>query len=168
MGKTGTAGDFASAWFAGGTPQMAAAVWVGDPRGGVANPLVNVSAYGGTTVLPEVYGGQIPARIFKDFMGPAHEGRPVASFPPANRPLLPSVAVPNVVGMPLDAAVGALTDAGFTVEIAPETAAAAQALPPNYVVATDPPAGSVRESGRPVRITLSPESRTDVIVGTTQ
>lgn len=168
MGKTGTAGDFASAWFAGATPQMAAAVWVGDPRGGVANPLVNVSAYGGSVALPEVYGGQLPARIFKEFMGPAHEGRPVASFPQADRPLLPSVAVPNVVGMPLDAAVGALTDAGFTVEIAPETAEAAQALPPNYVVATDPAAGSVRESGKPVRLTLSPESRTDVIVGATR
>lgn len=167
MGKTGTAGDFASAWFAGATPQMAAAVWVGDPRGGVANPLINVSAYSGSVFLPEVYGGQLPAQIFKSFMGPAHEGRPVASFPPANRPVLPTVAVPNVVGLPLDAAVGALADAGFATEIATETAPAVQPMPPNYVVAMDPPAGTARESGRPVVLTLSPDSRTDVVIGST-
>lgn len=167
MGKTGTAGDFASAWFAGATPQMAAAVWVGDPRGGVANPLINVSAYQNSVFLPEVFGGQLPAQIFKSFMAPAHEGRPVASFPPANRPVLPAVAVPNVVGMPLDAAVGALADAGFAVEISPETTPAVQPMPPNYVVAMDPPAGTARESGRPVVLTLSPDSQTDVVIGST-
>lgn len=163
IGKTGTAGDFASAWFAGGTPQMAAGVWVGDPRGGVANPLVNVSAYGGSQFFPEVYGGQIPASIFQDFMAVSHEGRPQVSFPPADKISLPTVAVPNVVGMPLDAAIGALTDVGLTVEISPATTPAAQPLPPNYVVATDPPAGTPRDSGRPVVLSLSEGSRTDVL-----
>jgi len=161
LGKTGTAGDFAAAWFAGATPQMAAAVWVGDPSGGVASPLVNVTAYR-DQFFPEMYGGQVPARIFKTFMSTAHEGRPVFPFPAANRPVLPSVTVPNVVGMPLDAALGALTAAGFSVEISPTTQAGAQQLPPNYVVATDPVAGTPRESGRPVVLTLSPGSDTDV------
>lgn len=163
IGKTGTAGDFASAWFAGATPQMAAGVWVGDPRGGVANPLVNVSAYGGSQFFSQVFGGQIPASIFQDFMALSHEGRPQVAFPPGNQIPLPTVAVPNVVGMPLDAALGALTDVGLVVEISPATASAAQPLPPNYVVATDPPAGTPRDSGRSVVLTLSEGSRTDVL-----
>ena len=64
--------------------------------------------------------------------------------------------------MPLDAAVGTLTAAGFKAAIAPGTAAAAKPLPPGYVVATTPPAGTPRDSGTEVVITLSPESRTDV------
>jgi membrane peptidoglycan carboxypeptidase len=162
IGKTGTAGDFASAWFAGATPQMAAGVWVGDPRGGVANPLTNVSAYGGTQFFSQVFGGQIPASIFKDFMSSSHEGRPPVAFPPATQISLPTVSVPNVVGMPLDAALGALTDVGLTVQIAPETAASPQALPPNYVIASDPPAGTPRDSGRPVVLTLSEGSSTEI------
>lgn len=160
IGKTGTAGDFAAAWFAGATPQMATAVWMGDPAGGVANPLVDVVAFG--EPFKEMYGGQAPARIWQLTMAKAHEGRPVAQFPPANKPSLPVVTVPNVVGMPLDAAFGALTDAGFTVEVAPITAVAAQELPPGYVVAVDPAPGTERESGTPVTLTLSPGSRTDV------
>jgi membrane peptidoglycan carboxypeptidase len=160
IGKTGTAGDFAAAWFAGATPQLAAAVWMGDPRGGVANPMVNVTAFG--QAYPEMYGGQAPAQIWQQTMSVAHEGRPVAQFPPGNKPTLPSVLVPNVVGMPLDAALGALVDAGFTVQISPGTAVAAQQLPPGYVVAVDPAPGTPRKSGTPVTLTLSPGSRTDV------
>lgn len=160
IGKTGTAGDFAAAWFAGATPQMATAVWMGDPVGGVANPLVDVTAFGQT--YKEMYGGQAPATIWQLTMAKAHEGRPVAQFPPGNKPTLPAVTVPNVVGMPLAAAFGALTDAGFTVEVAPNTAVAAQELPPGYVVAVDPPPGTKRDSGTPVTLTLSPGSRTDV------
>lgn len=160
IGKTGTAGDFAAAWFAGATPQMATAVWMGDPSGGVANPLVNVTAFG--QEYKEMYGGQAPAKIWQLTMSKAHEGRPVAQFPPANKPPLPSVTVPNVVGLPLDAALGVLTAAGFTAQIAPDTAIAAQQLPPGYVVAVDPPPGSARQSGTPVTLTLSPGSSTDV------
>lgn len=160
IGKTGTAGNYAAAWFAGATPQMAAAVWMGDPRGGVANPLVDVEAFG--TQYPAMYGGQAPALIWQRFMAAAHADKPVAAFPPASKAALPAVQVPNVVGMPLDAAVGTLTAAGFKAAIAPGTAAAAKPLPPGYVVATTPPAGTPRDSGTEVVITLSPESRTDV------
>ncbi|MCB0915940.1 MAG: penicillin-binding protein [Actinobacteria bacterium] len=160
IGKTGTAGDFAAAWFAGATPQMATAVWMGDPRGGVANPMVDVVAFG--QFYKEMYGGQAPAQLWQQTMAAAHEGRPVAQFPPGNKPSLPSVLVPNVVGMPLDSALGALTEAGFTVQISPDTAVAAQQLPPDYVVAMDPVPGTPRKSGTPVMLTLSPGSRTDV------
>lgn len=163
IGKTGTGGDHAAATFAGATPQMAAAVWVGDPRGGVANPLFDVTAYG-DQFLPKVYGGQVPARIWKDTMAKALEGAPVLQFPAASKAPLPTVQVPNVAGLPIDSAVGVLTAAGFTVRVAPTTEPAAQALPPDYVVATTPAAGTPRKTGTPVVLTLSPGSRTDVQV----
>ncbi len=162
IGKTGTAGDFAAAWFAGATPQMATAVWMGDPRGGVANPMVDVVAFG--QFYKEMYGGQAPAQIWQQTMAAAHDGRPVVQFPPGNKPSLPSVLVPNVVGMPVDAALGALAEADFTVTISPDTAVAAQQLPPDYVVAMDPPPGTPRQSGTPVVLTLSPGSETDVVL----
>ena len=162
IGKTGTAGDFAAAWFAGATPQMATAVWMGDPAGGVAHPLTDVTVFGQN--YPELFGGQAPALLWQQFMSAALNGKPTEQFPAANKPALPAVGVPNVVGMPLDAAVGALHDAGFTVAIAPSTQPAAQDLPANYVVKVDPAAGTDRNSGTPVTLTLSPGSRTDVQV----
>ncbi|MCW2544185.1 MAG: glycosyl transferase, family 51, partial [Frankiales bacterium] len=72
-GKTGTTGNNANAWFAGFTPQLASAVWVGRPSGA---PLKGVLGSTGG-----VYGGTIPARIFKAFMEGALQGQPVRSFP---------------------------------------------------------------------------------------
>ncbi len=155
-GKTGTAGEFHAAWFAGATPQYATAVWVGDPRGGPSNPLFDVTAYG--EEFPEVYGGLVPGPIWKTTMEAIHAGVPVVGFPGADKPPLPSVAVPNVVGLPLDTAAGMLTSAGFRVQIAPKTAPAAQPLPAGYVTAMNPPPGTTRDSGRPVVLTLAPGS----------
>lgn len=162
IGKTGTAGEFAAAWFAGATPQMAAAVWVGDPLGGPTNPLRDVVAFGET--YDEVYGGAVPGPIWKQIMSTSLANAPVVNFPAGNVTPLPAVAVPNVVGLPLDAALGALSAAGFTVEVAPGTLAAQQPMPPGYVTAMAPSAGTVANSGIPVILTLSPGSRTDVVL----
>jgi membrane peptidoglycan carboxypeptidase len=72
-GKTGTTGNNANAWFAGFTPQLAAAVWVGRPSGA---PLKGVLGSTGG-----VYGGTVPAKIFKAFMDGALENEPVKQFP---------------------------------------------------------------------------------------
>ena len=61
-GKTGTVQDFSAAWFVGYTPRYAAAVWMGDPRGGFAHPLVDVRI-GGTT-YKRMYGGDLPAQMW--------------------------------------------------------------------------------------------------------
>lgn len=74
-GKTGTAQEWRDAWFAGFTPQLATAVWMGSPEGEI--PMRNV---GGTRVT----GGSFPARIWAAFMGAAHAGQPVVNFPPAD------------------------------------------------------------------------------------
>jgi membrane peptidoglycan carboxypeptidase len=84
-GKTGTVQDFSSAWFAGYTPDLAAAVWMGDPRGGYRYPLRNV-AVGGVT-YPQVYGGGVPAQTWSALVREALRGSPPRPFPvPPPRP----------------------------------------------------------------------------------
>ena len=68
-GKTGTTDGFSAAWFDGYTSRLAAAVWVGDPAGGDAHPLRNVTLDG--RYFPVVYGGDIPATIWHDTMSGA-------------------------------------------------------------------------------------------------
>lgn len=156
IGKTGTAGEFHAAWFAGATPQLATAVWVGDPRGGPTYPLRDVVAYG--EPIPEVYGGLVPGPIWRQTMVVAQQNLPVVAFPGADKPPLPTVTVPNVVGLPASQAVGALQSAGFQVKIADRTQGLDQPLPPGYVTAVDPPPGTPRNSSVPVTLTLSPGS----------
>ena len=59
-GKTGTAENYGDAWFCGYTPDIAACVWVGYRSSN--KPLENIEGFGA------VYGGTIPAMIWKDFM----------------------------------------------------------------------------------------------------
>jgi len=77
-GKTGTVDNFSSAWFAGYTPDMASAVWVGDPRGGYKHPLRDVCL--GEGCFAEVYGADVPAPIWRDTMTEALRGVPERSF----------------------------------------------------------------------------------------
>ena len=72
-GKTGTSQDGADAWFMGYTPQVAAAVWVGFPRGRV--PMVPPR-----TRAP-VEGGSWPAEIFNRFGLRALADIPADDFP---------------------------------------------------------------------------------------
>jgi membrane peptidoglycan carboxypeptidase len=61
-GKTGTVQDFSAAWFVGYTPRYAAAVWMGDPRGGFRHPLTNIRVDG--KLYKHMYGGDLPASIW--------------------------------------------------------------------------------------------------------
>jgi penicillin-binding protein 1A len=62
-GKTGTTDSYNDAWFAGYTPKLAAAVWVGYP-----NALKEMRSVHGI----QVAGGTFPTQIWHDFMAPAH------------------------------------------------------------------------------------------------
>ncbi|MCA1824185.1 MAG: penicillin-binding protein [Frankia sp.] len=77
-GKTGTTQESTNAWFCGFTPgQLSAAVWMGYDKN---RSLRNVHG------VPNVTGGTLPARIWKQFMDAALEGAPVNQFaPPAFR-----------------------------------------------------------------------------------
>ena len=78
-GKTGTVQDYSSAWFAGYTPDLAATVWMGDPRGGYRFPLRNVTVAG--TTYPQVYGGGVPAQTWSALVRGALQGSPARPFP---------------------------------------------------------------------------------------
>jgi membrane peptidoglycan carboxypeptidase len=66
IGKTGTINSNAAVWFAGATPDLAAAVWVGDPRGGYRYPLQNLTING--RYYPKVFGSSLPGPTWKAAM----------------------------------------------------------------------------------------------------
>ena len=93
-GKTGTTDDYADAWFVGFTPDLVAAVWVGYPQGRI--PMTNVH---GITV----YGGTLPASIWRTFML-----RALANVPPTDFDLQPT----DVVTVKIDPRSGLLATKG--------------------------------------------------------
>jgi penicillin-binding protein 1A len=76
-GKTGTTDRFTDAWFAGYTPRLTSAVWVGYPR--AAREMSSVHG------IP-VAGGTFPATIWGRFMGPARAGTPADPWPVPKTP----------------------------------------------------------------------------------
>lgn len=78
IGKTGTTNTHAAVWFAGATPDLAAAVWVGDPRGGFKHPLRNLMING--RWYHDVFGMSIPGPTWKAAMLGALAGTPATQF----------------------------------------------------------------------------------------
>ncbi len=66
IGKTGTIDSNAAVWFAGATPDLAAAVWTGDPRGGYRYPLKNLWING--RYYSKVYGSSLPGPTWRRAM----------------------------------------------------------------------------------------------------
>jgi membrane peptidoglycan carboxypeptidase len=81
-GKTGTTDEFSAAWYIGFTPQMTAAVSVGDPTGAESHPLRGVVADGQT--WSRVFGGDLPAIIWGKSMRAALANQPVVALPGAD------------------------------------------------------------------------------------
>jgi membrane peptidoglycan carboxypeptidase len=77
-GKTGTTDSFSAAWFSGFTPQLAASVWVGDPRGGASHPLTGIRV--GGRFYSQVYGADLPAAVWRATMLRALAGIPARNF----------------------------------------------------------------------------------------
>jgi len=71
-GKTGTSEEFQNAWFVGYTPTLSTAVWMGYPKGNIS--MRNVEHVG------QVYGGTLPARMWREFMSEAVKNVPVTDF----------------------------------------------------------------------------------------
>jgi penicillin-binding protein 1A len=79
-GKTGTAENFGNAWFCGYTPDIASCVWVG--YRGSNRPLEGIEGVGA------VYGGTLPAAIWKDFMTTATRRLAPHDWPEPKRPMV--------------------------------------------------------------------------------
>jgi membrane peptidoglycan carboxypeptidase len=135
-GKTGTSQNWRDAWFAGYVPQLATAVWVGNPISTAAGPESMTPANGYPI---RVVGGSYPAMVWHDFMTDAMAGIPVVQFaeppqilfrgtgaviqpspspgssasPDPDETLEPSGTVPSVTGMGFGQARNRLQAAGF-------------------------------------------------------
>ncbi|KOV68386.1 transglycosylase domain-containing protein, partial [Streptomyces sp. MMG1121] len=75
-GKTGTTDERYAAWFVGYTPNMAGAVWVGDPAH--RRKMINITI--GGVPHEKVFGGEVPGPIWRDMMTGALDGKPVEDF----------------------------------------------------------------------------------------
>ncbi|KFG74834.1 transglycosylase domain-containing protein [Streptomyces mutabilis] len=75
-GKTGTTDERFAAWFVGYTPNLAGAVWVGDPKH--ERKMVDITI--GGVPHAKVFGGAVPGPIWRDMMSGALEGKPVDQF----------------------------------------------------------------------------------------
>jgi len=164
-GKTGTADDWKDAWFAGYTPELATAVWVGFPELGPDGQLVRMQP---PNTRIRVTGGSYPAEVWQRFMSGALASVPPSEFapPPTTTTTAPpgqvgapttaaprpQAAVPAVVGQSVEAATTALEAAGFVVE---RIAAAEGSAPDGQVVAQSPRGGSTAAVGSTVRIEVA-------------
>jgi membrane peptidoglycan carboxypeptidase len=79
-GKTGTTDGYATAWFAGFTPDLAGAVSIGDLRGSQRHKLTGVTI--GGRYYGIVAGATLPGPIWKDTMAGALKDVPASSFAP--------------------------------------------------------------------------------------
>lgn len=162
-GKTGTTNAFAATWFVGFTPQYASSVWVGDPRGGSANPLTNVTAFGRSHRY--VYGATIAAPVWHDSMQAIHNGLPVLPLGSVSfgQGAVKVRSVPEVRGMTTAQAMSALLAAGYQVEINGSTAAADPLLGADHVAAQSPSSGVSVDISATVTLTLTAGSELDVL-----
>lgn len=138
-GKTGTTQDGADAWFAGYTPDMAAAVWIGFHGGRIPMepPRTRITVEGGTW----------PAEAFSRFALRALADVPANDF---------TVRIPDVTSGSLEDARARLDRAGFGVAV---TERYSPSLPPGLVVEQRPAAGR--------RVSLPPGYRVTVTVTST-
>jgi penicillin-binding protein 1A len=151
-GKTGTHENSTDVWFVGYIPQYTTAVWVGFPDSQVE--MKNITIKG--TYYSSVYGGSVPAPIWKQFMLEVTADLPVEDFPPDPEGIgvyyqTPRVEVPDVVGMDLDDAEEELFEAGLDVTIKLVNSD----KPKDEVVAQDPEEGTRVLQGSTVEIEVS-------------
>jgi len=154
-GKTGTGEDAGSAWFAGFTPQLAGAVWTGDPRS-PQYTLRNVMGY------PTVYGGTLPAALWKSGMEKYLKGKPIkpiAKVDPAyllapGAPKNDEILMMDVRGQTAQDASLALVARGLQAEIVEVSRDQAPWVTPGTVIGQSRKPGNSLPPGTTVKITV--------------
>ena len=148
-GKTGTAQDYTNVYFAGYTPQVATAVWVGFPFGQIPMD----TYYGGS-----VFGGTVAAPIWHDFMAQAMQDYPIEGFEAAPAP--ERGQIPDVVGLRSEEAQALLVEANFTPII--EKVVSFEAT--NIVLSQTPGGGASAVLGSAVTVQVSNGKGEPVVV----
>ncbi len=162
-GKTGTTDDNAAVWFVGYTPQLATAVWVGDPAGATKYPLRNVTING--RFYSQLYGATFAGPIWKSVMQDALQGVPPADFaepdPGGGVNGIP-VRVPNLANVDSVDAMSRLEELGLIGTVDPVQRPSA--LQAGTVLFTTPGAGARVRSGDTVRLVVSSGSLPQPVV----
>ncbi|MGH8870198.1 MAG: penicillin-binding protein [Actinomycetes bacterium] len=150
-GKTGTTNNTVAVWFAGYTPDLAAAVWVGHPRGSISldNRTIGGVAYG------SLCGGCLPGPMWAEAMRGALSGVPATGFAGIDPSFLrgDKIAVPDVRGLSPESAEARIEDVGLVPQIS--QVRLYSSVPEGQAVQTSPGAGAEVASGSTVQIYLS-------------
>jgi penicillin-binding protein 1A len=166
-GKTGTAEDFADAWFVGYVPQLATGVWVGygyvkTNKDMSKAPILRTGALAGH----HAFGGTLAAPIWAAYMSKAVAGMQPKDFPSA--PPAPGGRVPDVIGLKQEDAEKTLEEANFT----PDVEMANSVEPEGTVFDQDPKGGTTATLGSRVVIKVSngkaPKVKVPNVVGSAQ
>jgi membrane peptidoglycan carboxypeptidase len=141
-GKTGTCEAHSCALFAGYTPDLAAAVWYGDPAAPFGDP------------SPGIYGANIGS-IWQASMRGALAGTKPSSFhtPVGAFASLDQARVPNVRGLSVAEAESQIQNAGFSVQVSPRAIDSPQRK--GTVAYTSPSAGVKADKNTSVVIFVS-------------
>lgn len=152
-GKTGTTDYSKNVWFAGYTPQLSTAVWMGhmDREETLNNININgISSY-------VMNGSTIPAPIWRQYTSTALANEPVIPFNlptkwnTVKKPAVEEIDVPSVAGMHYRDASAKLQEAGFIVN-----ATGVLEGPQNEtVLRTDPEAGTKAKKGSTITLIVS-------------
>jgi len=166
-GKTGTHQEYRDAWYVGFTPQFSTAVWVGYEAEQI--PLRNVRING--RPYDRVFGGTVPAPIWKEFMLMVLDGVEPIGFPELSEEQLepylvpPTTVVPTLVGLEQQEAVQAAEAA----DLNPRVREVPSLEPPGQVVFQSLAPGATVEAGLPISIYVSngetPNAQMPSVVG---
>lgn len=132
-GKTGTTDNHKQSWFAGYTPQLSTAIWVGSP---IREYDMDGITLGGR-YYPQVFGGTIAAPIWSDIMNKASEDMPKKKFKKPGDKIVEGDmrTIPDVGGMGPTQAEEKLKKAGFKAKVGDQVNSHAQ---PGAVAYTQP------------------------------
>lgn len=157
-GKTGTAQLNRHTWFIGYTPQLATAVWIGNPDRDTSMQRIRING----VPYSYVYGSTLAAPTWKRFMDQALEGKPNVAFPDPSTKTINGerVPVPWVGGRSVADATTILTEAGFSVVVNP--AQVPSSYPRGTVANTNPSGTTTAGSTITLNISSGEPVRTDV------
>ncbi|WP_083518954.1 transglycosylase domain-containing protein [Serinicoccus chungangensis] len=153
-GKTGTNNDSTATWFAGFTPQLSTAVFVGNVPAGARydGDLVDITI-GGEYIEGPLFGSSLAAPTWKRIMETASEGMDVEGWDEPSNEILNGkrVTIPRVVGLEVGEAQERLEDAGLTGAVV----RVGSSRPEGTVVYTTPGVGSSVQTSDPVTLHVS-------------
>ena len=147
-GKTGTTNNHNQSWFAGYTPQLSTAVWIGNIVPADANGnayTLNGKRFGSYGYRGSVFGGTIAAPVWAKIMAQASEGLPIVPFTEPTKAVQSGeqVTIPKVSGMTQARAIEALKAVGLTGYVQGQVASGVRR---GLVVGTNPRGRAIKGS----------------------